>query len=107
MMEGYHYELSDQVCEQIYRKVDLEYTKEDAFIRLVNEGKLPDIDNDSELNAYIESKYHITLDAMLEELAQMFYDWQDCEVPDNQTWRNVINMWLEECSISISQSKDY
>ena len=95
MMEGYHYELPDQICEQIYRKVDLEYTKEDAYIRLVNEGKLPDVETYDEQSKYIEEKYNITLDAMLEELANMFYDWEDCSVPYNETWRNVINMWFE------------
>ena len=95
MMNGLHFELPDNICEQIYRKVDLEYTKEDAFVRLVNNFSLCE---DDEAIKEFEAKYKCTLDLALEEMAQMFYDYQDCEIPDNQTWKHVIEMWLEEAT---------
>lgn len=98
------FELPDQICEQIYRKVDLEYTKEDAYNYLID--NLLCIKNEEEQDEAIkgfELKYECTLDFALEEMAYKFYDSQDIRVPDAETWDYVIREWINERLVYLNQ----
>lgn len=78
---GKSWEMTPEQIEAAYRYKERQYRIDDAC-------------NQLELNAdWIEEKYGYSNDEAIgyaEELAELFQDNFDCNVPENEAWRNCI-----------------
>lgn len=91
--------------EAVYRHIRKEYRKQDAKRHLLGHFGLDEDPDDEEALARFREEVGVYLPEAitegsigycLDDLAKMYEDAEDCNVPENDTWENVINQFLED-----------